>query len=78
MIAPPIVVSPAFEDRDAIWRMIQTHSPYPLMAALAGYGELMGEDVSPWFRSNWALDGQASRPPRGVCFHRPNRDFTRR
>ena len=59
MIAAPIVVSPAFEDRDAIGRMIQTHSPYPLMAALAGYGEMMGEDVSPWFRSNWALDGQA-------------------
>ena len=59
MIAAPIVVSPAFEDRDAIERMIQAHSPYPLMAALAGYGEMMGEDVSPWFRSNWALDGQA-------------------
>ncbi len=59
MIATPILVSPAFEDRDAIWRMIQTNSPYPLMAALAGYGEMMGEDVSPWFRSNWALDGQA-------------------
>ncbi len=59
MIAAPIVVSPAFEDRDAVWRMIQTHSPYPLMAALAGYGEMMGKDVSPWFRSNWALDGQA-------------------
>ena len=59
MIAAPVVVSPAFEDRDAIWRMVQAHSPYPLMAALSGYGEMMGEDVSPWFRSNWALDGQA-------------------
>jgi len=59
VIAAPIVVSPAFEDREAIWRMIQTHSPYPLMAALAGYGEIMGDDVTPWFRSNWALDGQA-------------------
>jgi hypothetical protein len=59
MIAAPVVVSPAFDDRDAIRRMIETHSPYPLMAALAGYGEMMGEDVSPWFRSNWALDGQA-------------------
>jgi len=59
MIAAPIVVSPAFEDRDAVWRMVQTHSPYPMMAALAGYGEIMGGDVSPWFRSNWALEGQA-------------------
>jgi hypothetical protein len=58
MIAAPVVVSPAFADRDAVWRMVQTHSPYPLMAALAGYGEMMGGDVSPWFRSNWALDGQ--------------------
>jgi len=52
-IAAPIVVTPAFADRDAIWRMLQTHSPYPLMAALAGYGEMMGADLSPWFRSNW-------------------------
>ena len=60
MIAAPIVVSPAFDDRDAIWRMIQTHSPYPVMAALAGYSELLrGVDIMPWFRSNWALDGQA-------------------
>ena len=59
MIVTPILVTPAFEDRDAIWRMIQTHSPYSLMAALTGYGEIMGEDVTPWFRSNWALDGQA-------------------
>jgi hypothetical protein len=59
VIATPIVVSPAFEDRDAVWRMVRMHSPYPLMAALAGYGEMMGADVSPWFRSNWALDGQA-------------------
>jgi hypothetical protein len=58
-IAAPIVVSPAFEDRDAVWRMIRDHSPYPLMAALTGYGALMGEDVSPWFRSNWAIDGEA-------------------
>jgi hypothetical protein len=36
MIATPTLVSPAFDDRDAIWRMIQTHSPYPLVAALAG------------------------------------------
>ena len=59
MIATPVLVAPAFADRDAIWRMVQTHSPYPLMAALAGYGEMMGADLSPWFRSNWALDGQA-------------------
>lgn len=29
------------------------------MAAMAGYGEMMGDDLSPWFRSNWALDGHA-------------------
>ena len=59
MIAAPFVVAPAFADRDAVWRMVRTHSPYPLMAALAGYGEMMGDDLSPWFRSNWAIDGQA-------------------
>jgi hypothetical protein len=58
-IAAPVVISPVFEDRDAVWRMLRSHSPYPLMAAMSGYGEMMGGDVAPWFRSNLALDGHA-------------------
>ena len=79
MIAAPVVVSPAFADRDAIWRMVRKHSPYPLMAALAGYGEMMGADVSPWFRSNWALDGQAvDDETMALLHHEPFVDAARR
>ena len=78
-IAAPIVVSPAFADRDAIWRMIRDHSPYPLMAALTGYGALMGEDVAPWFRSNWAIDGEAvDDATMAYLHHEPFVDATKR
>jgi hypothetical protein len=78
-LATPLLISPAFEDRDALWRMIRTHSPYPLMAALAGYGELLGDDVAPWFRSNWALDGQAvDAETMALLHHEPFVDATMR
>ena len=79
MIAAPVTVSPAFADRDAVWRMVRTHSLYPLMAALAGYGEMMGEDLSPWFRSNWALDGRAvDDETMALLHHEPFVDAARR
>lgn len=58
-IAPPLWVSPAYPDRDAVWAMVTSHSPYPLMASSSGYSQMMEGDVSPWFRAHWALDGVA-------------------
>src|SRR5262245_58096117 len=57
-IAPPVWVEPAYADRDAVARLVRDRAPHQLMAAAAGYGEMMGGDVSPWFRSSWALDGR--------------------
>jgi hypothetical protein len=59
-IFPPVRVEPAYADRDAVWRTIASHGPYPLMAAGAGYRELMGDmPLYPFFRTLWASDGVA-------------------
>jgi hypothetical protein len=58
MIAAPVRVSPAYDDPGAVFDAVARHAPYPLMAAGAGYGELMAGSLRPWFRSHWALDGK--------------------
>ena len=35
---PPLRVEPAYSDRDAVWRTVVDHAPYPMMVAGAGYG----------------------------------------
>jgi hypothetical protein len=59
MTVPPLRLDPAYPDRDAVWRTLVDHAPYPLMAAGAGYGEMMkGAPVEPWFRTSWAAGGK--------------------
>jgi hypothetical protein len=58
-VAPPLWVSPAYDDRDAVWQRVIAHPPYPIMAGTAGYEEMMSAFLPPWFRAHWALDGQA-------------------
>jgi hypothetical protein len=59
MTVPPLRLDPAYPDRDAVWRNLVDHAPYPLMAAGAGYGEMMkGAPVEPWFRTSWAAGGK--------------------
>jgi hypothetical protein len=70
-IAPPLWVSPAYADRDAVWTLVTAHGPYPLLFASAGYGEL-GGPVAPWFRAHWALDGSAiDDAVAGLLHHEP-------
>ncbi|RDH79674.1 hypothetical protein DVS77_05555 [Mycolicibacterium moriokaense] len=58
---PPIRLAPAYTDRDAVWRVVVDHAPYPLMAAGAGYGEMMQLAApEPWFRTSWAAGGRAT------------------
>ena len=38
---PPLRLEPAYADRDAVWRTLLDHAPYPMMAAGAGYSEMM-------------------------------------
>jgi len=58
-LATPVWVEPAYDDREAVRALVRDHSPYPLMMSSAGYGEMAGEFCAPWFRSHWALDGEA-------------------
>jgi hypothetical protein len=56
----PFRLEPAYTDRDSVWRTLLDHAPYPMMAAGAGYSEMMGGvPLEPWFRSPWAADGMA-------------------
>ena len=51
-IVSPIRVSPAYSDREAVWRTVVSHGPYPLMAGSEGYIELIGSHpLTPFFRS---------------------------
>jgi hypothetical protein len=54
---PPLRVQPAYADRDAVRRTILDQAPYPMMAAGAGYSEMMQlAPLEPWFRTTWAAD----------------------
>jgi len=71
-LATPVWVEPAYDDRDAVREVVRSHAPYPLMMSSAGYGEMAGEFAPPWFRSHWALDGEAvDDPTRRLLFHEP-------
>lgn len=78
-IAPPVRIAPAYDDRAAIWAMVRTHGPYPLMWSSAGYGEMAGGLVDPWFRAHWALDGHAvDDATAALLHHEPFVDAARR
>ena len=58
-VVSPIRVSPAYSDREAVWRTVVSHGPYPLMAGSEGYIELMGSHpLTPFFRSVLGRDGR--------------------
>ncbi|HVW79347.1 MAG TPA: hypothetical protein VHB69_00190 [Mycobacteriales bacterium] len=64
----PVKLDHVVEDRDEVWRLIDTHAPYwPVQryfANSAEYAALSGSDepaqmiVAPVFRGNWAFDGE--------------------
>lgn len=57
---PPLRLEPAYSDRDEVWRVLVEHAPYPLMAAGAGYDEMMKwAPIEPWFRTSWAVGGKS-------------------
>lgn len=59
---PPFRLHPAYGDREAVRRTILERAPYPLMAAGAGYGEMMqSAPLVPWFRTTWAADNAADK-----------------
>ena len=65
---PPLRVESAYADRDAVWRTLLDHAPHPMMAAGAGYSEMMGSvPLEPWFRSSWAADGKSADALPRLC-----------
>jgi hypothetical protein len=49
------------------------------MMTSAGYGEMAGEFCAPWFRSHWALDGEAvDDATRALLHHEPFVDAAKR
>jgi hypothetical protein len=65
-------VEPAYDDREAVRALVRDHSPYALMMSSAGYGEMAREFCSPWFRSHWALDGEAvDDATHALLYHEP-------
>ena len=60
----PIRIDPAFEDREQIRSMFARHAPYRALEAYAPEGlkdesrEEAKRPVLPWFRGDWALDGE--------------------
>lgn len=70
-IAKPLRIHPAYADRPEVLDLVRRRAPYSLMAAGAGYGQMMGSDLSPWFRAHWALDGEAVDPEAATLLHHP-------
>lgn len=64
LIAKPIRIEPAFEDREEIRAMLERYAPYRALASYAPEGikeeaqEEAKRPVSPWFRGDWALAGK--------------------
>jgi hypothetical protein len=63
-IPEPIRIEPAFDDREQIRPMFERNAPYRAIAAYAPEGvkdetrEEARKPVLPWFRGDWALDGE--------------------
>ena len=56
-IAKSIRIEPAFDDPELVRAMFERHAPYRTMA---GYLPIrsMEETTLPWFRGNWAANGE--------------------
>jgi hypothetical protein len=63
-IPKPIRIEPAFDDREQFRSMFERNAPYRALAAYAPEGvkdetrEEARKPVLPWFRGDWALDGE--------------------
>jgi hypothetical protein len=65
-LARPIKIDGVFDDPVSIRAMVETNGPYPSIASYlpasatktAGETQLDSETSMPWFRGNWAVNGQ--------------------
>ncbi len=66
---PPLRLEPAYADRNATWRKMIEHAPYPLMAAAKGYEMMNGGPLDPWFRKSWPTPGEHLDPALNAMLH---------
>ena len=57
-IAKLIRIEPAFDDPESVREMFERHAPYPNMAGYLPTGKTVGNSLLPWFRGNWAANGE--------------------
>ena len=64
MLIQPMLIKPAFNDREQVRAMFKRHAPYRALASYAPEGikdeprEEAKRSVLPWFRGDWALGGK--------------------
>ena len=75
--AKPIELDAVFDDPSAVRRLVERHGPYPSIASylppsatLAAGDEQAGGPL-PWFRANWAVNGQTDMPGADLILHNP-------
>ena len=74
----PVRLEQAFDDASAISSLVVRNGPFSCIASYlpaAATGVRLdadaGDDVLPWFRSNWAVNGTATIPDAEIILHNP-------
>jgi hypothetical protein len=57
-VAKPIRIEPAFDDPDQVRTLFERYAPYPAIAGYQINREHIADVAVPWFRGNWAADGE--------------------
>lgn len=68
LLAPPVRLDPAFDDPEAVVRLIAKGSPYKTLSAVH---RNTGETSGGWFRNFWALGGKVLFDGAEPFFHNP-------
>jgi len=69
LIAKPIRIEPAFDNREQVRAMFERHAPYPALATYlpedswfpSAASSGAAPSITPMFRGNWARGREASR-----------------
>ena len=74
----PVRLEQAFDDAAAISSLVVRNGPFSCIASYlpaAATGVRLdanaGDDVLPWFRSNWAVNGTPTIPDAEIILHNP-------
>ena len=78
-VPSPITIDQAFDDPAAIRRMVERNGPYPSIASYLppSATSTSGDEAAdpgttlPWFRGNWAANGEALFPDAEAILHNP-------